>query len=803
MLLRTKVILFLGTLLISLAVLVVFNLEFSVRDSFRKQLMANVQIIVKENEAIYYTFVDGLKIRAVDWSSDNYISELAEKIVNEAETQSERSAAVEQYGAYLRDKKMKSDPAVVIVDLLDQNGVVVASSNAKRIGTDELEEEVRLNAHYFSKTINAGIGVVFSRNIVFEKDESDKPMFHITTRLFGTVLDADGKFVPLPAVLLVHFASLQQISDVMSHAAKLVFEVTGKSETEAIHTLETYIVNPGGVVVAFNHAVEENHNIEDSSTYSPLIARCFSYGEDGTAEYVNHHGVPVVGASACIFDDGIAIVTEQESSWAYAIYDDLIQKTIVVGSAIFIVVILLVFFVSGRMVRRFDAIVTVAKKVSSGDFKVRVASVSSDEIGRLATAFNTMLSTIEISHERLSGQALILEKNIKEYEEQAKYLLEAKNEQHNLLEHAWEAKAKLDLEKNRLNTILSSIGEGLILIDGKYIITLVNTRTTEMFSMSNDELIGKDLRTVAKLWKQKTTEIPPEKWPIESALVDKKLITAGLEDDLSITTENHQEHISIAFSIAPLGGDLEGAVIVFHDMTTDRQFDDAKSGFISVASHQLRTPLTTIRWYSEMLLSGDAGDLSEAQRDFLTEIHGGAERLYQTIDLLLGISRVESGRLKFEKIPINLTSFTEDIIKELRPQIDTKKIIFTTVPPVGDDVIVMLDSLTLRQVILNLLSNSINYTNDGGAVEASWVINENKSKLTYSVRDNGIGIPVIHRGRIFSKFFRAENAIKKSPDGSGLGLAFIKGVVESWGGKVWYETAEGKGTTFYFTVPFG
>ncbi len=420
------------------------------------------------------------------------------------------------------------------------------------------------------------------------------------------------------------------------------------------------------------------------------------------------------------------VVFYLEYSSAYVINDDLIQKTIIVGGAVITAVILWVFFVMRRTMRRFEAIVAVAEEVSRGDFTLRVPSTGKDKIGRLATAFNTMLNMIEISQERLSGQALILEKDIKENEEQSKYLLELKLEQHSLLEHAWAGKEKLEFEKNRLSIILSSMGEALILINGQYIITLTNPKVAEMFGMSDKDLLGKDLRTVAKLWKKKKDEIPPEKWPIEGALVDKKVITAGLEDELSITTENHKEHISVAFSIAPLSGGLEGAVIVFHDVTDDRYLDDAKTGFISVASHQLRTPLTTIRWYSEMLLSGDAGDLTEAQRDFLNEIHGGAERLYQTIDLLLGISRIESGRLKFEKIPISLTSFTEDIIKEIRPQIDAKKIIFTTVPPEGDDMFVMLDSLTLRQVILNLLSNSINYTNDDGTIEASWAINKNK-----------------------------------------------------------------------------
>ncbi len=796
--LRTKVILFLSALIISLAVLVVFYLEYSVRASFKKQVVINVQMIAKKNEALYQTFVEGLKMRTVSWSSDKYIKELSEKIVNPSLNKRERMLAAEQYGAYVRDNKIQYDPFVAAVDLIDQNGIVVASSNKKRIGKNALEEEELLSAHYFSQTIHAGFGETFSRSIVFHNGD---PMFHVTTRLFSTRLDADGKFVPLPAVLLIHFVELQQLSDFMSQAEKFVLGVIGESDTEDAHILETYIVTREGQIVSSTNVVKENQNIEGSSTPSPLIAKCFSDGEDGTAEYINRHGVPVVGALACLFEEGVAIVTEEESVVAYAIYDDLIQKTIIVGGMVLIVVILLVFWVIRHMMRRFNAIVAVSEKVSSGDFKVRVMSVSNDEIGRLATTFNTMLSTIEISHKKLSGQTLILENELKVREGLGKFLEDSKRATLNLLEDAWAIKEKLEVETNRLNAILTSMGDGLILIDGQYNITLMNPKAEEIFMISSKDLLTKDLRTVMKLWQKKTTELMPPEWPIEEMFLTQALVVTDMEDDLSITTDERKTELPIALSVAPLGGGLPGAVIVFRDVTDDRELDEAKSGFISVASHQLRTPLTTIRWYSEMLLSGDAGDLTEDQRDFLQEIHGGAERLYQTIDLLLGISRVESGKQKLEKLPINLTSFTEEIVKELRPQIDMKKIIFTIAPPDGDGVIVMLDPLTFRQVILNLLSNSIRYTNDEGTIEARWSLNENKSEVTYLVRDNGIGIPLSQQGRIFSKFFRAENALKKAPDGTGLGLALVKDLAESWGGKVWFETAEGQGTTFYFTVP--
>lgn len=258
----------------------------------------------------------------------------------------------------------------------------------------------------------------------------------------------------------------------------------------------------------------------------------------------------------------------------------------------------------------------------------------------------------------------------------------------------------------------------------------------------------------------------------------------------------------MVFSIAPLVGDSAGAVIVFRDVTKDRELDDAKSGFISVASHQLRTPLTSIRWYSEMLLSEDAGALNPAQRDFMKEIHGGAERLYQTVDLLLGLSRVESGKIKIEKINIDLGVFTAEVEKEMSALAEEKKVTMMVSPPSGESVHVLLDPLMLRQVVINLLSNAIRYSNDGGVVEIRWWAGEN-GEAGYAVRDTGIGIPESQRARIFSKFFRAENALQKAPDGSGLGLALVKELVEGWGGRVWFESIEGQGATFFFTIPKG
>ncbi|MEI6580677.1 MAG: ATP-binding protein [bacterium] len=367
-------------------------------------------------------------------------------------------------------------------------------------------------------------------------------------------------------------------------------------------------------------------------------------------------------------------------------------------------------------------------------------------------------------------------------------------------------KKSLEVDDARMKTIISSMGEGLIILDRQYKITLINPKALELLGYEENEILGKNLYDVVKFIKSKK-EIPVKGWPIEKSFTDNQIITTSLEDDISIKTERQNSPLAVTISVAPLNSELKSdqnkanVVMVIRDANKDRELDRAKSGFISTASHQLRTPLTTIRWYSEMLLSGSYGMLNKSQIDLAKEIHDGVNRLYQTINLLLGISRIESGKTGKEKIPIDLTVITTEVIRELSPSMIEKKLVYFSFSAQTDPIVVLIDPVSLRQVILNLFANAIRYTNNNGTIEGRWLVDKENKEVVYSVRDNGIGIPVVARNRIFSKFFRAENAILKIPDGTGLGLAFVKDIVTSWGGRVWFETEEGKGTTFFFTIP--
>jgi len=237
-----------------------------------------------------------------------------------------------------------------------------------------------------------------------------------------------------------------------------------------------------------------------------------------------------------------------------------------------------------------------------------------------------------------------------------------------------------------------------------------------------------------------------------------------------------------------------------------------KTDFVSIASHQLRTPLTAINWYVEMLLSGDAGQLTQDQKSYLQEIEVGAKRMVALVNDLLNVSRIETGRLKIEPVPIDIVAFAKDVIHELMPwaraksctiNLDVSHEPLSTIP---------IDASLMRQVMDNLLTNAIRYSSPLKECDITLSLrlqNEEKindsstpsSSLVIAVSDKGIGIPKEVQPRIFEKFFRADNAVTSEARGSGLGLYLAKMIVEASGGEIWFESQEGEGTTFYVAIP--
>jgi signal transduction histidine kinase len=231
-----------------------------------------------------------------------------------------------------------------------------------------------------------------------------------------------------------------------------------------------------------------------------------------------------------------------------------------------------------------------------------------------------------------------------------------------------------------------------------------------------------------------------------------------------------------------------------------RSLDLAKDEFVSIASHQLRTPLTALKGFTGMLIDGDAGPISDKQREYLSEIKNANDRMIGLINALLNVSRVDLDVFVVEPEPINLAKVAENVLKESEARINNKKLSVTT--NFGKDLPSINADLNIMQMILqNLLSNAMKYTPPEGKI--TFGIKKDGQNIIISVADTGIGIPENVQSKIFTKMFRADNARVKDPDGTGLGLYIIKATIEKTGGKIWFESKENEGSTFYVAIPLG
>ena len=237
---------------------------------------------------------------------------------------------------------------------------------------------------------------------------------------------------------------------------------------------------------------------------------------------------------------------------------------------------------------------------------------------------------------------------------------------------------------------------------------------------------------------------------------------------------------------------------IVRDVTKEQEIDKVKSEFVSLASHQLRTPLTAVNWYTEMLLSGDIGKFQPEQKKYLKEIYNGNNNMIDLVKALLNVSRIELGTLAIEPESTNLKKLSDSVLEEFKLIIKKNKLKIEKdyTKELSD---INIDPKLMRIVFQNLISNAIKYTPLGGQINIG--ITKQKSDILISVKDTGYGIPKDQQSKIFTKLFRADNIVEKETEGTGLGLYIIKYVVEQFKGKIWFESRENKGTTFYVTIP--
>lgn len=227
-----------------------------------------------------------------------------------------------------------------------------------------------------------------------------------------------------------------------------------------------------------------------------------------------------------------------------------------------------------------------------------------------------------------------------------------------------------------------------------------------------------------------------------------------------------------------------------------KDLDRQKDELLSIVSHQLATPVTSVKWYIEMLLDGDSGELTEEQKKQLMTMQGVTTDLVDLVGMILDVSRIQLGRMKVDRVDLDLNTFFTDVLAVIEPKATIKKQQFVKKMPAHLPT-ASLDKRLMRMTLENLLSNAVKYTPEGGRVELSVTLADHT--LHYEVKDSGCGIPKEEQGKIFSKLFRATNV--RNTEGNGLGLFAAKGAAEAQGGKVWFESEPDKGTTFFVEVP--
>jgi len=229
-----------------------------------------------------------------------------------------------------------------------------------------------------------------------------------------------------------------------------------------------------------------------------------------------------------------------------------------------------------------------------------------------------------------------------------------------------------------------------------------------------------------------------------------------------------------------------------------QRLDKAKDDFISMASHQLRTPLTSVKGYISMVREGDAGKITKSQDELLSEAFTSSERMVHLISDFLNVSRLQTGKFLIDKRPVDLSKIVEQELDSLATNAKTRKLTFSYKKP-KDFPILNLDEDKMRQVIMNFSDNAIYYSTEGTKITVKLAV-EGKDAV-FTVTDTGIGVPRAEQSQLFNKFYRASNARKQRPDGTGVGLYLAKTVIEAHEGKVVFQSVEGKGSTFGFRLP--
>jgi PAS domain S-box-containing protein len=435
-------------------------------------------------------------------------------------------------------------------------------------------------------------------------------------------------------------------------------------------------------------------------------------------------------------------------------------------------------------------------EVLFGDYSVVIQTEPGAPIwGNLAMHINVVINAARNAiaraekSEALAAMRLTLEEKNRELEATVEQLQESNAKQRELALDNARLYSQSRRQEARLEQILNSTSDGIMLVDAAGAIVTANRRAAELLGL-NEAASGARLvdivaaacgagagaeRGVARL---------------------RALLESGEgsgDGDLEIEEGGRILH----WAGQPThDGEVQGFTLTFQDVTQEREMSRMKSDFVSFAAHQLRTPLAGIKWMLEA--AGEEPDLTPSLAECIIDAGACADRLIAMVGELLDVARLEAGAASTETREVDLAGLTRAVVEEVADRAAKKGHRLTATGGEAAPVVLVDDEL-LRQAMLSVVGNAIKYTPDGGEITVG--IAEEDGWAVWSVRDNGIGIPKSAQGRLFQKFYRADNATAVDTDGRGLGLYMVRLIIQRFGGRLHWSSEEGQGTTFQFILP--
>lgn len=359
------------------------------------------------------------------------------------------------------------------------------------------------------------------------------------------------------------------------------------------------------------------------------------------------------------------------------------------------------------------------------------------------------------------------------------------------------SKSHIEQEKAKIEAVLRSIGDGVFAVNLEGKIILMNNVVCDLSGYTIEEAHGQHYRQIFHFMVEKDEQTP---YPPFIEEVMEKGVIKGLANH-TILVKKDGSRIPISDSAAPIKDEhnaILGCIVVLRDVSHERELEKAKDNFISIAAHQLRTPLAIMRWHIELILRHPT--LIPEVKTGIEKIHQSNLRMVALVGDLLNVSKIDQGLIQDQPEFINVEALVKNIVTDMAGLLKQKSVtvdLKTKQPLIN----IFLDKTRFTEVIQNLLSNGAKYSHPNGKITIVLELIENDMQI--SVIDEGIGIPAKDQQMVFSKFFRAANAIASDAEGSGLGLFVVKFYVERWGGTVWFTSpaANGLGTAFYVRLP--